>query len=629
MFLSAEALRFAWLHLRKVHPFFGITYLVCKRAKLPVGKSVTFPINKSEQEFLQEYFKPIVGSTYYFQPFRTSSRSGPWVSHKYPYSGSQSTRTRGDLAQAFIHRKSTQYWGWREKYTTVLKAKLERDGTPHIPVFCIAAWLFRERDWPHDCTPDDIIEHFLSRFRATAKEKRLLFDASVPTDLPSPLFSDAPTRGQDLLTAIGAPRPPDSKPEVGATLIELVLEHLGPAPRLALAPGERLTIITGDNGLGKSFLLDCVWWSLSGEWSETPALPRTNSSDNHPTISFQIRGSSGRTQKRTIKYDWESQSWPFPQGRPTIPGLIVYARVDGSFAVWDPMRPVGGDNPKTAAGAFLLFSRDEVLNGLPGRIEGLLRDWVKWQHNPDQSIFEVFSEVLRRLSPPEMERLVPGPPVRIPGDARDIPTLCHSYGDVPFIAESAGVRRIVTLGYLLVWAWSEHKVYSALAKREPQKRLVILIDEMEAHLHPKWQREILPAVLDVTSILASEIEPQIMVATHSPLVLASAESRFISHTDVLYHLKFGKDLGVKLEQMQFVRFGRVDHWLTSDVFEMKEPRSREAEEAVERAKAVLAKGDASQGEIKELSAVLRRALSADDLFWRRWAYFADRKRGVS
>ena len=33
-------------------------------------------------------------------------------------------------------------------------------------------------------------------------------------------------------------------------------------------------------------------------------------------------------------------------------------------------------------------------------------------------------------------------------------------------------------------------------------------DEAEAHLHPRWQREILPAVLDLTSILAEEVDAQ-------------------------------------------------------------------------------------------------------------------------
>lgn len=38
--------------------------------------------------------------------------------------------------------------------------------------------------------------------------------------------------------------------------------------------GTRLNLITGDNGLGKSFLLDVAWWALTRKWPHdlNPAL---------------------------------------------------------------------------------------------------------------------------------------------------------------------------------------------------------------------------------------------------------------------------------------------------------------------------------------------------------------------
>ena len=49
-------------------------------------------------------------------------------------------------------------------------------------------------------------------------------------------------------------------------LKELKLSHVGPAPSMELEFGERLNLITGDNGLGKSFLLDIAWWALTRRW---------------------------------------------------------------------------------------------------------------------------------------------------------------------------------------------------------------------------------------------------------------------------------------------------------------------------------------------------------------------------
>ena len=116
------------------------------------------------------------------------------------------------------------------------------------------------------------------------------------------------------------------------------------------------------------------------------------------------------------------------------------------------------------------------------------------------------------------------------------PTILHSYSQVPFTHESAGVKRIVTMAYLLVWAWTEHQVHSGLANKPPQRDMVIMVDEAETHLHPKWQRAILPALLDVVKLLSEEMRPQLIIATHFPLILTSVESRLLQSDDALYHL---------------------------------------------------------------------------------------------
>ena len=51
--------------------------------------------------------------------------------------------------------------------------------------------------------------------------------------------------------------------------------------------------------------------------------------------------------------------------------------------------------------------------------------------------------------------------------------------------------------------------------------MVVLIDEAEAHLHPKWQREVIPA------LLATFPHIQFLVSTHSPQVLSRVDSEDI------------------------------------------------------------------------------------------------------
>jgi recombinational DNA repair ATPase RecF len=53
-----------------------------------------------------------------------------------------------------------------------------------------------------------------------------------------------------------------------AMLHQLELCNVGPAPHLTLELGPRLNLITGDNGLGKSFLLDAAWFALTRRWPQ-------------------------------------------------------------------------------------------------------------------------------------------------------------------------------------------------------------------------------------------------------------------------------------------------------------------------------------------------------------------------
>jgi hypothetical protein len=58
MYLRHEIVRRAIDQFAHLHPFFGITFLVCKKAKLPIGSTETFPIDNAEEEFLQQYYRP-------------------------------------------------------------------------------------------------------------------------------------------------------------------------------------------------------------------------------------------------------------------------------------------------------------------------------------------------------------------------------------------------------------------------------------------------------------------------------------------------------------------------------------------------------------------------------------------
>jgi len=642
MYLSHHQLVNALKLLENVHIFFGVTFLVCKQAELPVGHAIEFPINQEEKLFLEKYYKPVAKSERYYRPFRTSDKNLYWLKPDYASSGSQKTRT-STFGEAFIHSKGTNVWGWQENYVEILQ-RIYRSKL--IPAFALSLWLFRENNWPKETSPQDILSGFINQFNITETEKSLLFDMSIPKIagqegwLTDEIFS-----WEEISNDLSIPSPPDVPPDEGGVLSSLLLQGIGPTRTLELELAERVNLFTGDNGLGKTFILDCAWWALSGNWAGFPAYPRVDAKRNDPRISFEIASSSGKHNLGDSTYNWDMQDWSLPEDRPTIPGLLVYARADGAFAVWDPSRDYWSTTSKQLGTRPLIFSREDVWNGIRDNTSGqttflangLIQDWINWQNSSDKQPFDTLEKVLKRLSPPSLELgdlgpLEPGKPIRIARDSRLIPTIRHSYGEIPVVYASSGVRRIIALAYLIVWAWQEHQEQSRLIRKDPQNHMVVLMDEIEAHLHPQWQRVILPALLEVRRDLNPELRVQLIVATHSPLVMASVEPFFDVDRDKIFHIDlvrsdlFGTE--VKVQNIDFVRYGTVDAWLRSEVFELGQARSVEAEKAIEDAKKLQEQENVTTEEVREVSERLMKYLPTHgDGFWPRWTFFA-RQYGV-
>lgn len=620
MFFSAGQIARSIAALVNVHPFHGITFLVCKKEGLPIGSTTNnFSLDSKTASFLEKYHRVDPDSKYFFQPFKSSSLKKKWVKPNYPATGLQAINTQ-TFKDAFLHQLKTGTWGWQKNYVSFLSSKLPQE--KKIPMFHLAVWLYREKKWSENVSVLNVIDFFIEDFSITEEEKESLFDILPP---PSPngcsaVFQPNKPSWSELQPIF--PPAPDARPDQGGILAYLEIRGLGPAERFVLEPAKRLTLITGDNGLGKTFLLECAWWALTGIWADRPAYPISGRQEKKAQITFAIESEHVKTEKREIPFDLKTLSWPQPEDRPTIPGLSVYARVDGSFAVWDPVKQVGNITDVNRNKS--VFTSAEVWDGLQGRIEGLIRDWVRWQNSPSKHPFDIFIQVLSCLSPPDLGKLEPGDPVRIPGDLRDIPTIKHAYGITPVFYASAGVRRIITLAYLIVWAWNEHVVEARLAETQPQRRMVVLIDEMEAHLHPRWQRMVLPALMSVGKALDSNLEVQYIVATHSPLVLASSETVFDDKIDSLVHLDLSDSGEVSLRVMDYIPFGDISSWLTSPVFELKHARSLEAEGAIEAAKALQLQDNPATNDVKEASGRLLKYLSPNDIFWPRWIAFAEK-----
>ena len=415
-------------------------------------------------------------------------------------------------------------------------------------------------------------------------------------------------------------------------LKQLQLKNTGPIPNLDIEFADRINLLTGDNGLGKSFIMDIAWWALTRKWPQEVNSKLTCGYMARPTdpkkdaeIIIKVKGKIKTPTETSVSFNRNKQSWIFPQAKPTMPGLVIYAQPNGGFAVWDPARNYSEEH--SGAGhdrqPAYIFDPQEVWDGLKKKDDkpvcnGLVSDWSGWQKE-NGSAFEHLCKVLKALSPSENENIVPGKLTRVSlDDARDIPTIKMPYGiEVPVIYASAGMKRIISLAYLLVWAWAEHVKSCDLLGIKTTKQLIMLIDEIEAHLHPKWQRTISSALLSVVNSLKKELKVQLIIATHSPLVMASLEPTFDAKKDAWFDIDIEQNKVVLISR-EFEKHGDATNWLTSEAFDLKSTRSIESAKLTEEASALIQLEIPDKTKVKAIYEKLVLALSPKDDFLFVW-----------
>jgi predicted ATP-binding protein involved in virulence len=160
--------------------------------------------------------------------------------------------------------------------------------------------------------------------------------------------------------------------------------------------------------------------------------------------------------------------------------------------------------------------------------------------------------------------------------------------------------RALGLGYRSMIAWVvdfasrmfEAYPDSADPLAEPA---IALVDEIDLHLHPRWQREI----TEHLDRLFPNV--QFIVTAHSPLVVQGAG---VTNVAVLRRVDDHVEI---LNDPEEVRGWRVDQILTSDLFGLRSARPVEVERLLERQQELVlldAPTDAQRAELAEIDAKL-------------------------
>lgn len=421
------------------------------------------------------------------------------------------------------------------------------------------------------------------------------------------------------------PRPISTAPQSTA-LHHLSVRDVGPIHALDIEFAPRVNLILGDNGLGKTFLLNVGWWVLTGSW---PGNKAAWPSERERLLAPEIACRTATGEQASSRFDLRREVWPRGPHWPLMSGPVLYARVDGGVSLWDPLRNdlYGRGDPRSLPAQD--FSASQLEQGVrdgdgTSRCNGLLEDWENWRHG-DPSLFTTFFEVVTRLFEFDDEHAseapTPGPATQLSkSDERMIPTLEFSYGRVPLTHLSAGMRRILGLAYALVWTWSGHRRAAASEGRAPAREVVLLIDELESHLHPRWQRLLLPALFEAMRLLDAEVRVQLIATSHSPLVLASLLSIYEADHDRIWHVEVSEGK-IWIDDFEWANHGDVDHWLTSPFFGLGKAAALPAERATKAARAFLRGEPASDVSLATKDAIeaeLRRTVPLSDPIWVRW-----------
>lgn len=267
---------------------------------------------------------------------------------------------------------------------------------------------------------------------------------------------------------------------------------------------EDVSIIIGENGCGKSMLLSYLAKYHCKRSKDVIGIANTiHDKFNIQKINFHsLKGSRGRRQtKETIKNALKTISLKNnEQGLRNAARALQYAGFD----------PVIGFNLKNFSRDFESTILDSELisdidkDNLMSILTKLKYDrreprvtWLEMYSNYYKDIesysFTIlfpYETILKKL------KIIEGIDIFLSKNNRPIPLLLASSGEISLISSIVYLSTIIKA-----------------------RNTVILIDEPENSLHPKWQKEYVKLLIDIFYYY----QPKIVIATHSPMILNGAE----------------------------------------------------------------------------------------------------------
>jgi hypothetical protein len=357
------------------------------------------------------------------------------------------------------------------------------------------------------------------------------------------------------------------------------------------------TVLLGDNGVGKTTLLQCLYmmapfveevkpWATAGTHPRFSTAWRfTRTGFASATLTTEVLANNKDRLRLRVEVDGSERT------------MTQYADYD-AFCLccgYGATRRIGSNGLESRGlldAASSLFSPDaSLINAVEWLLQaefaarGTTADSRAARHR------DAVKNALIGLLPDVEDIHVAGLEEIPPRPRIDVKT---PYGVVSL--------RDLSVGYQTMVAWVvdlASRMFEAYPDSENPlaKAAVVLVDEIDLHLHPRWQREI-------TSYL-DQLFPnvQFIVTAHSPLVVQAP-----GVTNVAVLRRDGDHVEI-LNDPEQVRGWRVDQILTSDLFGLESARPVDVERVIERHRDLVLLDeptDAEQAELRELEAKLSK-----------------------
>lgn len=384
----------------------------------------------------------------------------------------------------------------------------------------------------------------------------------------------------------------------------LRLQNIGPFTDLdlPLAAGETddgsaWTVIFGGNGVGKSTILKSIAAVMAGD--HRPALDAAGrllrSGSQEGLIELQMGGQTLRTRlvrDRSGVVVSSLQQTPLALGNALVLG---FPALRGARSA-EPTGPSSRIEPRDP-------DPQDLVHLIAGEVDGRLADFKQWLVNTlvNANDGQVRAIKMRDLLDSLIKELVPGEIQGLaPLDSSFVVRVTTPDGPIPFDEISQGMSSIFNWVGLLV-----QRLFSICEHEPANEPAVVLIDEIDAHLHPDWQRNL----VELTKRHFPNL--QLIATSHSPL-LAGALHGY--ETRVLHRDASARTVAPLPYQIDL--YGRrAQDILTSPMFGLESDRNPEIERKVREYFAIFEKPENTPGEQASLITM------ADEL--RQFGYFLD------